>query len=281
MKVLDVPKTFQPTFYPKYKVGKNLEEEFYELFIREKDDIETEYIYIPVFWTSLYLLRLYAFCIDDVYQWLEQLDPTQKYFTIVQYTDGIFIRNPLKTHIKVFSAGGGGFNYKDETFLRKGDVDIPLLYKPYPIEDDTPKDIFCSFVGGVATHPCRITLQKVLKVHPEYVFHDTRDHSDFIGLLRRSIFTLAPRGTGLTSFRLFEAIHTGSIPVYVWSGDNVLPYEDDIDWHSFCVLVHESDIPRIPEILRTIDIPKMQEGVRAVKDRFTLESVFDYIKRKL
>ena len=43
MKILDIPKEFQPSYksnYPGYSSGKNMEEIFYELFI--KDNIETE-----------------------------------------------------------------------------------------------------------------------------------------------------------------------------------------------------------------------------------------------
>lgn len=43
-------------------------------------------------------------------------------------------------------------------------------------------------------------------------------------VMRESSFSLAPRGLGRTSFRLFETMHLGLIPIYVWDDYEWLPY---------------------------------------------------------
>lgn len=44
--------------------------------------------------------------------------------------------------------------------------------------------------------------------------------------MSRSSLALAPRGTGPTSFRLYEAMALGAVPVYIWEGGRApwLPY---------------------------------------------------------
>ena len=56
--------------------------------------------------------------IEPLYQWLNKLDKNKQYFTIVQYASGIYIKEDIPNLI-VFSGGGGGLNYKDNS-VRKG-----------------------------------------------------------------------------------------------------------------------------------------------------------------
>ena len=66
MKILTVPNIYQPSYrsvYPEYSCGKNIEEIFHEYFINEKDNIDTDYIYIPIYWTSLPLGIKFTFII--------------------------------------------------------------------------------------------------------------------------------------------------------------------------------------------------------------------------
>jgi len=56
------------------------------------------------------------------------------------------------------------------------------------------------------------------------------------------------RGRHKTSFRLYEAIQMGAIPVYIYD-EPWLPYRDVLDWNSFSVLVHVDQVRELPEIL--------------------------------
>jgi hypothetical protein len=61
-----------------------------------------------------------------------------------------------------------------------------------------------------------------------------------------SDYTLCVRGAGNFSYRIYETLSCGRIPVFV-DTDCVLPYDSVIDWKSHCLYVDESDIARIGE----------------------------------
>jgi exostosin family protein len=61
-----------------------------------------------------------------------------------------------------------------------------------------------------------------------------------------SDYVLCARGGGNFSYRLYEALSCGRIPVFI-DTDCVLPLEHAIDWRDLCVWVDESDVSRIGE----------------------------------
>ena len=60
---------------------------------------------------------------------------------------------------------------------------------------------------------------------------------DFTEVIRNNIFQLAPRGAGNFSLRFFETMAYGRIPVLPLS-DNVLPFEDKIDWENVIIMAN-------------------------------------------
>ena len=298
MQISNVPVQFQPKYnsdYPGYSSGKNIEEIFFELFEKNKNDIHTEYIYLPVFWTSIYNIRTYDGNVDDLYNWLDTLDKTKKYFTIVQYACGISVKN-FDLNILVFSAGGGGLNIKGDTTLKlfnyhglnryiflgdKGDHDIPLICLPLFTEINIQKDIYCSFIGRYDTHKCRIDMREQLVNNNKISFFNSTSVEEYNKILNRSVFTLAPRGFGYTSFRLFEAILANSIPIYIWEDKKILPFNDIINWEEFCIVIHSSEISNLPKILEEANIQEIQMKLQNVKYMFNFEYTFKYIQQKI
>lgn len=301
MKVLPVPKKFQPKYiskYPPYSDGYNMEEIFYSYLMKNKDNIQTDYIYLPIFWTSFYILRNYAKNIDDLLDYLDKLDKSKKYFTVVQYATGIFLKK-LDINITVFSGGGGGLNLrknaiKKVTILnnpnrvifvgKKSNYDLPLMCRPQFKLPKISKTIFCSFMGRFDTHNCRLDMQKILKKDKRFIMQRSSNWKKYSNMLNKSIFALCPRGYGYTSFRLFEGIVAGCIPIYIWEDKIVLPFSDEIDWNEFCIIVHTKDMSKIPQILDSITFEKRQKmfkKVEEIKKMMTFDSSFEYIKRKL
>jgi hypothetical protein len=107
------------------------------------------------------------------------------------------------------------------------------------------------------------------------------DLKKFVDITKRSIFSLCPRGYGRTSFRLYECIQLGSIPVYVFD-DKWLPFENSVDWSKFSVLIHISDIQNIDDILSSYSVDKIKEMTTSLRkywnDNFTMDSTFEKIK---
>ena len=62
----------------------------------------------------------------------------------------------------------------------------------------------------------------------------------------RATTSSCARGAGNFSYRLYETLSCGRIPVFV-DTDCVLPDEDMIDWRSLCVWVDESELDEIGE----------------------------------
>lgn len=300
MHICDIPSQFQPQYeshYPSYSSGKNIEEIFFDIFQKYKDNINTDYIYLPVFWTSYYILHNYKDNTGELANWLESLDKSKKYFTTVQFDSGIFINSDdiIKTlDLIVFSAGGGGLNTLDsirtynfhgltrEFFNgRKGQYDIPLICLPQFPNLQLNKDIYCSFMGRYDTYFSRMDMKEILKNNPKFTMLDCVNYDTYCNIINRSIFTLAPRGFGFTSFRLYEAIYANSIPVYIWDNEISLPFSDEIKWDEFCVIIHSSKIKDLETILERIDIPAMQEKLKEMQNLFTFKNTANYIIKKI
>ena len=267
------PSPEYPT-YPPYHEGPYLEDRFYELF-KEKNIVSNRF-YIPVFWTTCYCDNK----IHGLQEAISRLNPNMKYFTVAQHDDAI--RESLPPDTICFNAGGNG-----------GGIPIPLVCSPIKEEyhENVERDIFCSFVGSI-THPIRGTLLNLLSNNKNYhfsaKFHNpsvSQDEFDkFLNITSRSIFSLCPRGYGRSSFRLYEAIQLGSIPVFIYD-HKWLPFEDEIDWNQFCVLIDVNDIQNIDTILSSYTpdrIKQIQDNLYNYwVDNFTMKSICQKIIKRL
>jgi hypothetical protein len=72
----------------------------------------------------------------------------------------------------------------------------------------------------------------------------------FAALLARAVFALCPRGEFLFSYRVFEALAAGAIPVVLADGW-VLPFQeaDGVDWVRFAVSVPEAQARNLTALL--------------------------------
>src|SRR5262249_33050404 len=61
-----------------------------------------------------------------------------------------------------------------------------------------------------------------------------------------SDYTLCVRGAGNFSYRLYEVLSCGRIPVFV-DTDCVLPYQDFVDWKKYCVWVDADELNSMGE----------------------------------
>jgi len=273
--ILDIPQV--P--YPPYHVGKYLEEYFIDFYFKNKNDFDlTGYNLLPVSWTNIY--NNHNHLVRDLQKDLNELDYSVKYFTVSQHDDAPKEKLPPNT-IK-FSAGGNQPNC----------VPIPLICSPIPNIKNPIRDIFCSFIGS-ATHPVRLDMLHILVNKSEYVLkpkhwspsiEDTRQDL-FLDLTSRSTFSLCPRGYGTTSFRLYEAMQLGAIPVYIYTDEPYIPFSFDLNWNDFCVLIDSKSIYNIDNILKSISNEKINEMRSRINDvyynNFTLESTCKRILKYL
>jgi hypothetical protein len=102
---------------------------------------------------------------------------------------------------------------------------------------------------GTNTHKCRRVLSK-LHIPDCSLIDSTLSNSipthEFLAELDNSVHALCPRGHGLTSFRLYEVMARGCLPVII--ADGWVPPRG-ISWQSFCTVVQEKDTSKFAEKL--------------------------------
>lgn len=276
-----VPNIFQvPTNYEYPPHNKMIFEEYFMRYFI-KNNIEAGCTYLPILWTNFYIGRKYG-CSDmsDLQSYLNGLDRSKKYFTIIQYDDGI-LQDIDDLNMFIFGAGGGG---EKTVSVRNLGYPIPLLCQPSPIiNKDKKRDILCSFVG-------RFTEKYTIRNRIRTLFNDTfliKDcigYHSFIDIMERSVFSLCPRGYGATSFRICESLQHGSIPIYVYDTPWI-PWIDEFDFNEIGILIHESKIPDILSIIQSKtgeDIRRYLERGKAVYEKyFTFDGCSKEIISKL
>ena len=274
--------------YPPCHVGEYLEEYFVRNFRNNSKKIKS--YFIPVHWTAVFNYKVKEGLEPGTENWklrqrlfkeLKKLDQDENYFTVSTHDDAPQGAFPPDT--KHFYAGGRS--------TVKNTFPIPIIWSGFQEFNDTQKMIFCSFVGSV-THEIRPKLLQALSGQDGYLiraFHWQQDVPEdrknfFKEVLEQSRFTLCPRGYGATSYRMYEAIQVGSIPVYV-SDKFVFAWEDELDWSEFCVIIPEDKIPEIDCILKgytETQVREMQVRLKEVYEMyFTIPSAYNQIIKRL
>jgi hypothetical protein len=128
---------------------------------------------------------------------------------------------------------------------------------------DGSEDVFFSFQGALSSPPRSrlfetkfsrkdIFIEKVAPIWGPQIFgtHLNDMKKRYVDMIARSRFVLCPRGNGTSSFRLFEVMQCGRVPVVI--SDSWVPPEG-VDWKTCSVRIRESDIPQISNILARYD----------------------------
>lgn len=271
----DLKFTPYPTYptYPPYHKGDYLEDFFINKFIKENP--QTQRHFIGISWTTLYCTNN----TNGLQEYLDCLPKDQKYFTVSQHDDAPMHRLPPDT--LCFSAGG--------RIQNKNTVPIPLICSPIPykFDIDIPKENLASFVGS-NTHPIRHKLFETYKDSENIKIFlkgwspqvNLDEFHFFIQTTLKSKFCLCPRGYGLNSFRLYEAMQLGCIPVII-TDNFYLPWKDELNWEDFSVLIYDSEIPNLEKILLSYSDEKiniMKKNIAKIyKKYFTLNGIYDKV----
>lgn len=136
------------------------------------------------------------------------------------------------------------------------------------------KSIFANLICTV-NNQLRFDLMNQLIGKQSFVVHNRLSKEDFFDTLEKSTFTFCPRGHGLSSYRFFECLFSGSIPV-LFADDVCLPYQDDLNYQDLIVRLPEStarDFNKIEDALRSVDVKKMTENIEKNIEKFSLLGV--------
>lgn len=278
---LSIPKRLQPPLhhYSKYG-GPWIESYFYEYFMRNKPKLDR--IYIPIFWTNIFDNSRPNPPKQILQKFIGSLDHNKRYFTISHNDGGVeqIMGKSLPKNVFHFNAGG------------VGDIPIPLITPVIPNlrqnikskKRDTKVSFMGKLNGANDRTGVRSKMYEVLKNEKGYYF-GYGDIKNFVDTTSRSVFTLCPRGYGRTSYRLYEAIALGSIPIYIWDDIEWLPYKDKLNWEDFSISINIKDIKKLPSIINSHNskmIKQKQEKIKELYDKyFTMEGTCKQIIRML
>jgi hypothetical protein len=288
MKTLDVPKRFITKCeekFPSHQGDKTIAERAFLWFTHSK--IKTGRTYVPVTWCSYQINSNYAKDIKKMNilkRWVFSLPKDTKYWTITQYSDGLLgYRNYFDfPNWRIFGAGGYGTD------------PIPLTTDKH-LFNGHKKKILCSFMGSLNTNPLRYLMYDILSKESGFVLKDldtrtgvtteSRKYKIFCEVTEKSCFVLCPRGYGKTSFRLYEAMQLGSVPIYI-SDEHWLPFTKYLNWNDFSLVITPDKIKKIPEMTRKIikdgNYQKMRtNAIQTYNKYFSYNGCFKTIKRML
>lgn len=276
--MLKINESFRPRNILEYPPNnkQTFEEYFYDQYII--DNTITDRIYIPIFWTNYYISKNYGQAeLSELQEVLDNLDRNKKYFTIIQYDDNIL--NDLKDlDIIIFAQGGYG-NFKDKSYA------ISLNCEGDYHTNTIDKNIFASFVGR-QTHPIRSMIFNQFKDKENYFISNPIDYSSYRDIMNRSLFSLCPRGYGLTSFRICESLQFGSIPVYIYDNE-FIPFKNEFEFNKIGILIKQNDIQYIDEILisNKNNIKTFNENGKNIYNKYfnysgTKNSILEILKKR-
>src|SRR6478752_346916 len=177
---------------------------FYENY---KGDV-TDREYLPIFWTGYYVNNNYgndAISLYEMQHYIDNyIDKSKKYFTIVQYDDGI-LNDVSGLDLLQFNMSKTGENM----------YTLPLIGQPYPFKFKSEKKYLANFIGNI-THPIREHARTLEDKGGYYISFQKHEPEEYCKIISESIFTLCYRGYGINSFRIQEALQYNSIPVYIY-----------------------------------------------------------------
>jgi len=300
MEILETPADFRGKThrYPGHQAGKNIEEAFDEFIRRQAPNLKTKWVYLPIFWQN----NLFAQkrpkggpfrARPEVQAFLNRLNPNTRYFTVTVADEGMYEHVP--PNVTIFGAGG------------TGSIPIPLLCTPHPCRIEV-RNKLAFFMGNIETggpvasdRPpsesswdpngagarVRRRMRDVLANKPGFMITDGRGNSrknlaQFRDESYCHLYGLAPRGYGKTSYRLYEVMQMGCVPVYIYD-QPWIPYTDVLDWNEFSIICPIENIDALPAVLESRtqeDWLKMRDVIRSAwNEFFTIEGCCHQILR--
>lgn len=142
-----------------------------------------------------------------------------------------------------------------------------------------------SFRGSLS-HPVRDKLLTVMSVNPElgpcqqvhsWFNHTVNEQTDYIFEIVNSCFVLCPRGIGTSTYRLYEALRLGRVPIII--SDEWVPPES-VNWISCSLRISEQCLDDVPLLLDKYQKywPEMSHAASSVWNTFFSDSVLaDYL----
>lgn len=226
--ILPAEEKFQPEKppfkYPPHSDYPGVEIVFHNWLIKQKDILtnnpeKADFHYLPFFWANWHLLHDYGKTGKEELQneMGRLILDKQKTFTVYQNDFP-----PLADLENIISLRGGQ--------QKEDEIAIPLLCSEHKIFRKYHKKYLASFTGREWTHKIRQELREIIENDKRYFYQDCNLGAEFfIKKTLQSYCALCPRGNGSSSFRFFEAMQLGTVPIHIGDID-IRPFKKSINW---------------------------------------------------
>lgn len=246
--------------YPAHNADYGVEQDFLA-YLHQNRQLTTEvpseadWHYLPVYWTRWHLNHDYGKTgLSELQAEVDRaIIDDARTFTVCQYDDGPLVDTGAAVRFLSSRKGTEG-------------IDIPLLCaahgKPFW---PRRKKYLASFAGRFDTHPLRQEMADTLKDRPDIFIHDgDRGPRFFVKLLLDSRVALCPRGYGGSSFRFFEAMQLGVVPLLLGASDT-RPFRKFLPWDRFSLYSPTAaDLERILASRNGAELQRMADRAREV-----------------
>lgn len=121
-----------------------------------------------------------------------------------------------------------------------------IPFKPR-VKKDIPTVSFCGFFSDPIRSKSIEILNKNKNIETNFIIreafwggnpHNTSIRNEYINNIMNSDLVLCTRGAGNFSYRLYEALSCGRIPIFI-DTDCALPCEDKINWKDLCIFIED------------------------------------------
>ena len=196
-----------------------------ELLVDNPSD--ADWLYLPIFWN-----RVFINIPDEEGHWGGGVELLSEHvYNALQYEMPVFTiseADEFDLHPQI--------DWEDLTMFissRRGNkgINIPLLSASHILPEVIPeKKYLASFVGSLITDGAREMMQDKLSGRDDcWVEHGGNGEEYFVNLMLESYIALCPRGKAAQSYRFYEAMQLGVVPLYI-SDEDCRPFRNWIDW---------------------------------------------------
>ena len=135
---------------------------------------------------------------------------------------------------------------KNEFSLPAWSQDLFSVDQKHRLKSNVPTVGFCGYLSHPIRSECIGVLNDNLSIKTNFVIrnafwggspHNTVIREEYVNNIVNSDFVLCTRGAGNFSYRFYETLSCGRIPIFV-DTDCVLPCKDIIDWSQICIIVN-------------------------------------------
>lgn len=247
-----------------HSIGYNVETGFFNFINGSRyitnDPDEADWHYLPIMWSYWQLNNDYGRINREQMQtYLDSIVlDYDKTFTISEADNepGFNIKNMV-----VFSANSGD-NW----------IPTPLVTLPHKVPAVLPEKKYLSnFVGTIKPWETRIKMVQVLQKRLDVkIIQSKKGESLFVNTILESYSTLCPRGSALSSYRFYETMQLGVVPIMI-SDEDFRPFKNKIDW-DICSYYFDS-VDKLPEFFKSVSIGELEQ--KSVEAKYVWERLFE------